>query len=103
LGEAEWATTSITLRAEEELGELFEAHGLAASARASSASRARASSALRCAIGTRPASSPSVRSAWARASAARSRLDSVLLTQVRDRTTLGSQTFELDRKGMEGI
>ena len=30
LGEAEWATTSITLRAEEELGELFETHGLPA-------------------------------------------------------------------------
>jgi DNA-binding transcriptional LysR family regulator len=30
LGEAEWATTSITLRAEEELGELFEKHGLPA-------------------------------------------------------------------------
>lgn len=30
LGDAEWATTSITLRAEEELGELFEAHGLPA-------------------------------------------------------------------------
>jgi len=30
LGEAEWATTSITLRAEEELGELLEKHGLPA-------------------------------------------------------------------------